>query len=56
MNKEQMINKIIKVRGFEDEKTIWFCRMCEKENIDNQELNIAFKLAINSSLENEEEF
>lgn len=29
MNKEQMINEVIKQYGFENEWTIWFCELAE---------------------------
>lgn len=29
MTREQMMDKIIKKYGFEDERTIWFCNLCE---------------------------
>lgn len=29
MTKDEMIDKVIQARGFEDEYTIWFCRLCE---------------------------
>ncbi len=57
MNKEEMINEVIKMRGFEDEMTIWFCEMCEKSNMDNRELCVAFRLVINYPIyEDEEDF
>ena len=46
MNKEEMINAVIEMRGFEDEMTIWFCEMCKKPNMNNKELCVAFKLVI----------
>ena len=57
MNKEEMMNEVIKMRGFEDEMTIWFCEMCEKSNMDNRELCVAFRLVINYPIyEDEEDF
>lgn len=60
MSKEEMMNDLIKTRGFEDEMTIYFCEMCEKSNMDNRELCILYRLIINYPIydenETEEEF
>ena len=29
MTREEMIDTVIKKFGFEDDRTIWFCRVCE---------------------------
>lgn len=60
MSKEEMMNDLIKTRGFEDEMTIYFCEMCEKPNMDNRELCVLYRLIINYPIydenETEEEF
>lgn len=61
MSKEEMMNDLIKTRGFEDEMTIYFCEMCEKKpNMDNRELCVLYRLIINYPIydenETEEEF
>ncbi len=30
MTREDMINKVVRTRGFESKWTIWFCEMAEK--------------------------
>ena len=41
MTKEQMMNEIIKTRGFEDEITIWFCKLCEENKLSEERLKDA---------------
>ena len=44
--KEKMMNKVIKTRGMEDEKTIWFCGLCENFRIPEEALFLAFIMAL----------
>ena len=54
MNKEEMLNAIIRKRGFEDEYTIEFARMAETiTNIDI--LRLAFAVMISKPVMDEEE-
>ena len=53
--KEEMMNDLIKTRGFEDEMTIYFCEMCEKPNMDNRELCVLYRLIINYPIYDENE-
>ena len=41
MTKEQMMDKVIKTRGFEDEITIWFCQLCEENKLSKERLEDA---------------
>ena len=36
-----MMNEIIKTRGFEDEITIWFCKLCEENKLSEELLEDA---------------
>ena len=46
MTKEQMMNEIIKTRGFEDEITIWFCKLCEENKLSEERLKDAMVTAL----------
>lgn len=49
MSKEEMMDLIIKVRGFEDDMTLWFCELCEKT--DNLlTLNVMLPIALNAPM------
>ena len=41
MTKEQMMDKVIKTRGSEDEITIWFCKLCEENKLSEERLEDA---------------
>lgn len=41
MTREEMIDKVIKTRGFEDELTIWFANLAEDETINHDYLKYA---------------
>ena len=41
MTREQMIDEVIRMFGFENEWTIWFCELAENENITDDSLSMA---------------
>ena len=47
--KEQMMDEVIKTRGFEDKMTVWFCGLCEKHN-DLQYLRECMAVALLSPM------
>lgn len=50
MTREQMMDKIIAKFGFEDKRTIWFCRLCEDKTATDDAVEkayIAFKIMKN---------
>ena len=53
MTREKMMDKIIKTRGMEDEKTIWFCRLCENFGIPEEALLSAFIVALSYPIDTE---
>lgn len=55
MTREEMMDKVIRNRGFEDKYTVWFCQMCEE--VENDHAVLAAFIAITAGLvdENEEE-
>ena len=54
MTREEMMDKVIKTRGMEDEKTIWFCRLCENYKIAEDALFSAFIMALAYPIDTEE--
>ena len=46
MTKEQMMDEVIKARGFEDEITIWFCKLCEENKLSKERLEDAMVAAL----------
>ena len=54
MTREKMIDKIIKTRGMEDEKTIWFCGLCENSRMVEDALFSAFIVALTYPIDTEE--
>ena len=38
MTREEMMDKVIKVFGFEDKNTIWFCELCEDISLSEEVL------------------
>lgn len=56
MTREQMIDEVIKMFGFENEWTIWFCELAEDENITEDALSMALvTLKVTNFAESEEE-
>lgn len=54
MTREKMIDKVIKTRGTEDEKTIWFCGLCENFRLTEEVLFLAFIMALTYPIDTEE--
>ena len=54
MTREEMIDKVIKTRGMEDEKTIWFCELCEDFRLTEDALFSAFIVALTYPIDTEE--
>lgn len=54
MSKEEMMNDLIKTRGFEDEMTIWFCELCEDSSLRDGTLFLAFIAAVTCPIDTEE--
>ena len=46
MTREEMMNEVIKTRGMEDEKTLWFCGLCEDFSLTDSALFSAFIVAL----------
>ena len=42
MNREELMNTVMKTRGLEDEKTILFCLLCEDMSVSNEAITTAF--------------
>lgn len=61
MTREQMLDTVIKTRGFEDKWTIWFATIMEDENLsddvvlDSMVAALAMPIAANEDEEEEEE-
>jgi hypothetical protein len=45
MTRKEMMDKMIKERGFEDELTIWFCKLAESE-VSNTTVELAYAVVI----------
>lgn len=41
MTREQMIDEVVRMFGFENEWTIWFCELAENESITDNALSMA---------------
>ena len=54
MIREKMMDKVIKTRGMEDEKTIWFCGLCENFRLTEEALFSAFIVALTYPIDTEE--
>ena len=53
MTREEMMDEVIKTRGMEDEKTIWFCGLCEDSSLTDSALFPAFITALTFPMEEE---
>ena len=47
MTRENMMDEVIRARGFEDKMTIWFCGMCEDPAMTDSMLCNAMVVALN---------
>ena len=54
MTREKMMDKVIKTRGMEDEKTIQYCGLCENFRIADEALFSAFIVALVYPIDTEE--
>ena len=54
MTREKMMDKVIRTRGMEDEKTIWFCGLCENFRLTEDALFSAFIVALTYPIDTEE--
>lgn len=56
ITRENMMDEVIKARGFEDKMTIWFCGLCEDPAMTDLMLYDAMTTALNYvELEEEDE-
>ena len=54
MTREEMMDEVIKTRGMEDEKTIWFCGLCEDSSLRDETLFLAFIAVVTCPIDTEE--
>lgn len=54
MTRKEMMDEVIKIRGMEDEKTIWFCGLCEDSSLRDETLFLAFIAAVTYPIDTEE--
>ena len=54
MTRKEMMDEVIKTRGMEDEKTIWFCGLCEDSSLRDETLFLAFIAAVTCPIDTEE--
>ena len=54
MTRKEMMDEVIKTRGMEDEKTIWFCELCEDSSLRDETLFLAFIAAVTCPIDTEE--
>lgn len=54
MTVNEMMDEVIKTRGMEDEKTIWFCGLCEDSSLTDDALFSAFIATITFPIDTEE--
>lgn len=47
MTRENMMDEVIRTRGFEDKMTIWFCSLCENATMTDSMLYNAMITALN---------
>lgn len=47
MTRENMMDTVIRERGFEDKMTIWFCGLCEDQTMTDSMLYNAMITALN---------
>lgn len=57
MDREQMMDKVIRINGFENKWTIWFCELAENKEITDSALQSAMACALTMPMieEGEEE-
>lgn len=55
MTREEMMNEVIRHNGFENKWTIWFCELCEDENLSDSALENAMVCALTMPMADAEE-
>lgn len=55
MTREEMLDEVIRVRGFEDRWTIWFAELMESETISDSALQSAMVAAVVIPFDDEDE-
>jgi len=55
MTREEMLDEVIRVRGFEDRWTIWFAELMESETISDSALQSAMVAAVVMPFDDEDE-
>lgn len=55
MTREQMIDEVIRTRGFEDKWTVWFCGLVEDTSINNEALQSAMVCALTMPMLDEDD-
>lgn len=55
MTRDNMMDTVIKARGFEDKMTIWFCGLCENPQMTDSMLLNAMVVALNYAEPEEED-
>lgn len=54
MTREEMMDKVIGMLGFEDKNTIWFCGLCEDKSLSDKALSLAMAVALSTPITEEE--
>lgn len=55
MSREQMVDKVVRMNGFENRWTLWFCELAENKSISDDALMKALSCALAMSMLEEEE-
>lgn len=55
MTRENMMDEVIRARGFEDKMTIWFCGLCEEPAMTDSMLYNAMVVALSYADPEEED-
>ena len=55
MTREQMIDEVIRTRGFEDKWTVWFCELTEDTSISDKALQNAMVYALTMPMLDEDD-
>lgn len=53
--REELMDKVIRVLGFENDWTIWFCQICEDVKMTAQMIELAFAEAMAHALDDIED-
>jgi hypothetical protein len=55
MSREQMVDKVVRINGFENKWTLWFCELAENKSVSDDALRKALSCALVMSMIEEEE-